>query len=48
MAGGEAGKIWASFLYGMAFYGLHLLSNTLIFALLLPLLLERLRFITTR
>jgi hypothetical protein len=48
MAGGDARKIWASFIYGMGFYGLHLLSNTLIFALLLPPLLQRLRHITTR
>jgi len=48
MAGGKAEKVWASFVYGMAFYGLHLFSNTLIFALLLPLLLERLRFIINR
>jgi hypothetical protein len=48
MAGGDAAKVWASFVYGMAFYGLHMISNTLIFALLLPLLLERLRFIITR
>jgi hypothetical protein len=48
MTGGEAKKIWASFIFGLGFYGLHLLSNTLIFALLVPLLLERLRRITTR
>jgi hypothetical protein len=48
MSGGEVRKIWASFVYGMAFYGLHLLSNTLIFTLLLPLLLGRLGRIATR
>jgi len=46
MAGGDLRKIWASFIYGMAFYGLHLLSNTLTFALLLPVLLQRLNRIT--
>ena len=43
LTGGDSGKILAIFINGALFYGLHLLSNTLIFALLLPLLLERLR-----
>lgn len=43
VTGGDFGKILAIFINGALFTGLHLLSNTLIFALLLPLLLERLR-----
>lgn len=48
LADGVPGKIWAIFIAGSFFSGLHLLSNSLIFALLLPLLLERLRRITLR
>ncbi|HOT96433.1 MAG TPA: hypothetical protein PLG50_09000 [bacterium] len=46
MTGGNARQLVTVFLSGMAFYGIHLLGNTLVFALLLPALLQRLRRIT--
>jgi uncharacterized membrane protein len=42
MAGGDLRKIAANFIYGMAFYVIHLLVNTMVFATLVPLLLGRL------
>ncbi len=46
IAGGDSRQIVTAFISGMAFYGIHLLGNTLVFALLLPALLQRLRRFT--
>jgi energy-coupling factor transport system substrate-specific component len=42
MAAGDVRKIWLTFISGMGFYLVHLLVNTLSFALLVPVLLKRL------
>jgi len=42
MAGGDMKKLWATFISGMGFYGLHLAGNTLIFAFVVPVVLQRL------
>ncbi len=46
MAGGDMNKLWATFIAGMGFYGVHLAGNTLIFAVLAPALLQRLSRLT--
>jgi hypothetical protein len=42
MFGADYSKILSSFIYGALFYGIHLAGNTLIFALVIPFLLQRL------
>jgi energy-coupling factor transport system substrate-specific component len=42
MAGTDFKKITAVFLTGIGFYAIHLVGNTIIFALIVPLILERL------
>ena len=44
--GGSVRKIAASFVYGMGFYIVHLLVNTIVFASIVPILLLRLRTLT--
>ena len=41
--GGSLRKIAASFVYGMVFYSVHLLANTIIFASVVPTVLMRLK-----
>jgi energy-coupling factor transport system substrate-specific component len=42
MSGGDLNKILSSFLFGMTFYFIHIIINTVVFAILVPLLISRL------
>jgi uncharacterized membrane protein len=43
IAGMDPAKLLASFVYGMTFYLIHLLANTIIFSTLVPVILTRLQ-----
>ena len=43
MAGTDVKKLLSTFVYGMSFYAIHLFCNTVVFAMLVPLLISRMR-----
>jgi uncharacterized membrane protein len=43
MAGTDVKKLLSTFVYGMSFYAIHLFWNTVVFAVLVPMLISRLR-----